>query len=234
MCPIETKKPEVTLFSWTKDPLQAIALGIDIWHAQDVSGRAIQMEYTDDELKEKFRWLLKQPHQTPFEYLHFVWVIKNCSRAFQQQLTRHRIGFSYSIQSLRVVDPGNFADEGRYTMSSTMKEEIFYHNSMLEIQASYREMIEYGVSTEDARGILPLNIHSPITMACTYRAMIALLRQRMCVAAQEEWKAVATQMRNELMLLDPVLVEPIDCMCKRHSTGSGHCKTLHKMVKADE
>ena len=224
---IETKKPVVKLFTATANPLEAIALAIDIWHHPVGE---INYNLSEEELVEKFRWLLKQPHQTPFEYVSLVWTLENVSRAFQQQLTRHRVGFSYSIQSLRVIDVESFASEGRYHIPNTVENKHNYQDAMLGAQADYNEMVAMGESIEDARGILPLNIHSPITMSCTYRSLIGLLRQRLCVAAQEEWVAVAEQMRNELAKIHPVLVEPLDCMCKRFTNGKGVCKTTHEKV----
>lgn len=225
---MQTLKPKVTLFSSTVNPLECIALGIDAWHCQQIPTDV--KHWTREELEEKFRWLLKQPHQTPFEYINLVWVLENCSRAFQQQLTRHRIGFSYSIQSMRVIDVGTFADRGAYHMPESVKNKEEYHKSMLVIQDNYNNAINSGESVEDARGLLPLNIQSPITFACSYRALIGLLKQRLCVAAQEEWRYVAAGMREELEKVEPLLVEPLDCMCKRFANGGGMCKTLHKAV----
>ena len=194
---MQTRQPKVKLLNHTTDPLRAIGLAIDIWH-QPVE--EIDMsKLSEEQLIEKFRWLLKQPHQTPFEYVNLVWTIENVSRAFQQQLTRHRVGFSYSIQSLRVIDVGKFADEGRYHMSKTVQRSDLYHAAMVRMQREYNLAIMGGESVEDARGLLPLNIHSPITMSCTYRSLIGLLRQRLSVAAQEEWITVAEQMRAELV-----------------------------------
>ncbi|MFH1398983.1 MAG: FAD-dependent thymidylate synthase [Candidatus Woesearchaeota archaeon] len=226
------KKPKITLLTSTENPLQAIQIAIDIWHhpvEEIIKTKTIAYR------EEQFHWLMKQPHQTPLEYFHMVWLIENCSRAFQQQLTRHRIGFSYSIQSLRVVDVAKFFDEGQYTRPSTVKNIAEFDKTMWHLQETYRKMIDQeGEKTEDARGILPLNIHSPITMACTYRSLLALLRQRMCVSAQEEWKEVAQQMREAIATINPIFAKPLDCMCKRLSKGYGFCKTLHKEVTAEE
>jgi len=191
-----------------------------------------EASWTEEELVEKFRWLLKQPHQTPLEYFSMVWIFKGVSRAFQQQLTRHRLA-SYSIQSLRVVDVGQFADEGRYHCPESVRDKDRYHDYMLDIQDKYRRLIQSGESTENARGILPLNIHSPITMCINYRALIGLLKQRLCLCAQEEWKAVVAQMRSELGAIHPVFQEPLDCMCGRYRYKNTVCKTSHRKVSYD-
>lgn len=227
-----TKQPKVTLVTHTKDPLEAIALGIDIWHM--AVGDIDPFSLTEGEMLNKFRWLLKQPHQTPFEYVNFVFLIENVSRAWQQQMTRHRVGFSYSIQSLRVIDVGNFATEGRYHMPESVIDKEEYHKSMKLKQNGYKNAIELGETTEDARGLLPLNIHSPVTFSCSYRSLMGLLKQRLCVAAQEEWRNVVEGIRSEIeIMLHPVFLEPLDCMCKRFTNGKGMCKTLHCLVDRD-
>lgn len=225
---MQTLMPKVTLFNITENPLANIALGIDAWHAERIP--TSKDHWTREQLEEKFRWLLLQPHQTPLEYVSMVWVLENCSRAFQTQLVRHRIGFSYSIQSMRVVECGKFADNRAYHMPRSVKDKLMYHKSMLTIQQDYRDALKRGESQEDARGLLPLNVQSPITFACTYRSLIGMLKQRLCVAAQEEWVGVAEQMREELLRVEPLLVEPLDCMCKRFANGKGFCRTLHKGV----
>lgn len=230
-----TKQPIVTLFTHTSEPLRAIALAIDIWHHPIPSHIEETIGYpynwTEDKLVDKFRWLMKQPHQTPLEYFSMVWVFKNVSRAWQQQLTRHRLA-SYSIQSLRVVDPGEFAKEGRYHCPESVKEKDEYHGSMELIESIYRNMIDSGETTEDARGILPLNIHSPVTMCINYRALVGLLKQRLCIAAQEEWRSVAQQMREELIKVHPVFGEPLDCICGRFKNAGREmiCRTTGKKV----
>jgi len=227
-----TKQAKVTLFSMTARPLETIALAQKVTDSTLLPGIHYNLE--DGEAEKIFKHVLSIPHQTPLEYINTVWLIENCSRAFQQQLTRHRIGFSYSIQSLRVVDAGDFATQGRYHCSETVKNEKTFHHIMENIQLEYRHMIEVGgEKIEDARGILPLNIHSPITMACSYRALLGMVRQRMCVATQGEWKDVVEGMRFALAAVHPLLAEPFDCSCGRFKNNAGYCKHIKTKVNKE-
>ena len=223
-----TKQAKVTLYSMTARPLETMALAKKVTDSSLLPGINYNLE--EGEAENIFREILHDQHQTPLEYINTVWLIENCSRAFQQQLTRHRIGFSYSIQSLRVVDAGDFAQQGRYTMSDDIRNPIAYHQRMIDAEISYRELINSGEKIEDARGILPLNIHSPITMACSYRALLGMVRQRMCVATQGEWKAVVEGMRFSLAAVHPLLAEPFDCSCGRFKNNAGYCKHLKTKV----
>lgn len=226
-----TKQAKVTLFSMTARPLETIALGRKVTDSSLLPG--INYNLAEGEAEAIFREVLTIPHQTPLEYVNTVWLIENCSRAFQQQLTRHRIGFSYSIQSLRVVDAGDFATQGRYTMPESIKNKPIYENVMHNIEAEYGSMIASGEKIEDARGILPLNIHSPITMACSYRALLGMVRQRMCVATQGEWKNVVEGMRFALAAVHPLLAEPFDCSCGRFKNNAGYCKHIKSKVNKE-
>lgn len=116
-------------------------------------------------------------------------------------------------------------------MPESVKDKALYAGHMTLAQASYNESIAVEESTEDARGLLPLNIHSPITFSCSYRSLVGLLRQRLCVAAQEEWLAVVEGIRAAVAeKCHPVFLEPLDCHCKRFEKGRGHCKVLHRSV----
>lgn len=138
------------------------------------------------------------PH--PFDRLRFSFLLLNVSRAFQQQLTRHRIDFSYSIQSLRMVNVGKFATNGAYTIPRPFSEEqskeqfcaMFQH-----VEDLYNVLVEK-MPTEDARGILPLNIHSPVSFSATFRAIHAMLKQRLCLSTQGEFRDVAQGIRDRI------------------------------------
>jgi len=220
----ERKKPIVKLISITKDPIKVIAF------ARDISDQKVIPLVTNDISNEyalyTFRKVLSEYHQTPLEYINTVWYLDNVSRAFQQQLTRHRIGFSFNIQSMRYMDAGNFAKEMNYHMPGTVKDVEKYHQGMLVAEKIYRDEIESGETVEDARGHLPMNVFSPISMACSYRALIGLVKQRMCCATQGEWKDVVIGIRFELEKINPVLIEPFDCLCGRVKNGKGFCKVL--------
>jgi thymidylate synthase ThyX len=134
------------------------------------------------------------------------------------------------MQSLRVINVGCFAEDGAYHCPESVIDKEAFHGAMLCTQDQYNAAVMSGEKIEDARGLLPLNIHSPITFSCSYRSLIGMLKQRLCVAAQEEWVGVSEQMRAELANVHPILAEPLDCMCKRFANNKGFCKTLHKEV----
>lgn len=194
-----TKQPQVILFSHTKEPLKAVALAVSAWSSDNFFESLDEIPIqTAIENTQKAQ---KAFHRTALEYVDTIWVIKNCSRAFQQQITRTRHA-SFSIQSMRVILKKGFATNGHYTMPPGISEieKIEFHKKMLTIERMYSDLIDSGVSAEDARGILPLNIHSDISMRINMNAMYHMLEQRLCVNTQWEYRQVATQMKLQVEL----------------------------------
>ena len=210
---IETKQPKVILYNFTPLPLHNIALAVSAWASDDFYEDPLEISM--DEAKRLSDKGLKAFHKVALEYVQLTFVIKNVSRAFQQQLTRTRMA-SYSIQSMRVVAKKGFALNGHYTMPPGLSEEQqqSFHNAMLEIEYRYLNLLHDGVSTENARGMLPMNIHSDISMNISLAALYHMLRQRFCVLTQWEYRQVALQMRSLVnTMVAPVLAEPMDAPC---------------------
>jgi len=158
---------------------------------------------------------------TFLEYVKLTWKLENVSRALQQQLTRHRIGFSYAIQSMRCIDLPNFASDYAYhNPCGEPKAKEDYHNKMLKIQEEYRDALEEGMPTQDARGLLPMNIHSTITFSCSLRAFIGMINKRLCLKTQGEFREVADLMIKEISnKMDKRILKWIGPPCKTQ----GYC-----------
>lgn len=220
---MKTLKPEVTLHTHTNNPVGAIALAVSAWHAE-----SIDMNMDKETEIKLAKAGIKAFHKTALEYVDFVFVIKNCSRAFQQQLTRTRTA-SFSIQSMRVIEKQGFASNGNYTMPPGLSEdqEAQFHNSMLAIEDRYDFNIRNGLTAEDARGLLPLNIHSDITMRINLNGIYHMLDQRLCVNTQWEFRQVALQMKQEIKnKIGRILSDPISapCVkCNKCPMGEDYC-----------
>lgn len=210
-------EPIIKLLSFTKNPLETMAYGQHVMQ-NDVPDTleeftrehtiAVEIgEYDTSFFKEKFLEIMKDGVGTPSEYVNTVWVFKNVSRALQQQLTRYRLA-SFSAQTLRRVNVGSFASDGNFHIPDSIPdlERDYFIDSMYFAQDSYNRMIEEGVSIEDARGILPLNIYSTITMSCNIRVLANILKQRTCTHAQEEWKEIVNQMEQEMREKMPSII----------------------------
>lgn len=225
----EMKRPYVALLSWTEKPIETMMYAFMNMH-NPVPGSL--EDFVRQELnkfgadkwsgiqKDFIKMLSLNPHCSVLEFVTMNWILKGVSRAFQQQLTRTRLA-AYSIQSLRIVNPGEFAEEQSYHIPSNIlldeKSERAYNHAMASINQMYKTLLARdGVKTEDARGILPLNIFSPITMSINLRALSHMLEVRLCNLAQGEFQEVARQMKQQVCQhIDGILEILFQSPCER-------------------
>ena len=187
---------KATLVNFTPDPIETAFYAFRNMHNK--VGTTVEPFVCDNQKMNFMNILSKVPHQTVLEYIKMTWYIEG-SRAFQQQLTRTRLA-GYSIQSLRIVNVGTFADDGNYYTPPGLSEEGLgdYQFTMKYIQGEYNRMIAMGYPVEAARGILPLNINSPITMTINMRSLVHMMELRMCKNAQHEFRMIAKDMYMEV------------------------------------
>lgn len=65
-------------------------------------------------------------------------------------------------------------------------------------QTAYQSLISYGVSKEQARTILPLNLNTTMIWTGSLYAFIRLCKQRLTSDAQQETKEVVQEMLNQV------------------------------------
>lgn len=216
-----TKQPKVTLINFTQDPIETMCWTRRVMHSPVPD---TLQELKDDPIKwlgmsiNKYvdEVLMQDGMPTFLEYISLVFKLENVSRAFQQHLTRHRIGFSYSIQSLRCVDLPNFAVDGAYYNPYEEKTDKYFHYNYLmnEIQKKYREALNYGMPTQDARGLLPMNVYSTITFSCSLRALVGMVNKRLCSKTQGEFRRIAAMIMTEIKeKMDPRILNWIGSPC---------------------
>lgn len=206
-------KPKVSLINYTPMPLQTMCYARRVMHNPVPDSlhefNKNPKKFLDMDCDKYFNdVLLKDGMPTFLEYVLFTFKLENVSRSLQQQLTRHRIGFSFSIQSLRCVNLPKFAKNGNYTNPYDIKDKRHkaYHSMMLGVEKIYNNALKKEIATQDARGLLPMNIHSTITFSCTFRALIDMVNKRLCLKTQEEFRSVAEQIINCIKNIDKRLV----------------------------
>lgn len=70
-------------------------------------GRASTDDEGGTEADRLFRHITRSGHTSTLEHITFTFAVEGVSRALLAQLTRHRIGFSFSVQSQRYVRFGS-------------------------------------------------------------------------------------------------------------------------------
>jgi len=132
-----------------------------------------------------------------WEFVDLIFCIEDVTRAFTHQLVRTRTA-SYAQQAMRVVPMKGFG----YTTGPSIKgpeQQAVYDSLMRTIQYGYDTLIENGVQPEDARGILPTNIHTNIVAKYNLRTFAELVRKRSSGRVQSEYAECLQLMIKEVL-----------------------------------
>ena len=159
-----------------------------------------------------FRQIVASKHTSTLEHLAFVFAVEGVSRACLAQLTRHRIGFSYSVQSQRFVKFGSEDKTGGFDYvvpSSVTNYETalqIYEKVMKVAQEAYDILRDLGVPAEDARYVFPQAAATNITLTINLRALLDFYSKRQKGSgAQWEIANLAEALRAEVVRVEPWL-----------------------------
>ncbi len=128
-----------------------------------------------------------------WEFVDLIFLIQDVTRAFTHQLVRSRHA-SFAQQTMRVVDMKDFGYTTGPTIENNAMAKAIYQSAMRMINHAYKQMVSHGSKPEDARGILPTNIHTNIVMKLNLRAFVELVRARSSGRVQGEYAEVLKQM----------------------------------------
>lgn len=157
-----------------------------------------------------FRHIVNSGHTSTLEHITFTFAIEGVSRALLAQLTRHRVGFSYSVQSQRFVRFGSDDKTGGfdYVVPDSIRKNIgansLFHDFMEEIQEKYDTLRELGIPPEDCRMLLPNAATTNLVMTANLRALLDFYsKRRKGRGAQWEIAELAEQLRKAVVAVEP-------------------------------
>ncbi|WP_412677143.1 FAD-dependent thymidylate synthase [Bacillus atrophaeus] len=173
-----------------------------------------------------FRHIFASKHTSTLEHLTFTFAIEGVSRALLAQLTRHRVGFSFSVQSQRYVRMGSGDRSGGFdfvmpdTVKNNEKETPFYNvaesrvtghsaeeifeTAMISAQEYYDALRSAGVAAEDARAVLPNAAATNLVMTANLTALLSFYSKRkLGKGAQKEITELAEALRREVVDAEP-------------------------------
>lgn len=139
-----------------------------------------------------------------WEFTHYTFQIKNVTRAFTHQFVRTRTG-SYAQQTMRMLNKKDFTYRipPRLREPDKGKELSIYQNGMRESQIHYDRLIEMGIDVEDARGVLPTNIHTNIIAGFNLRTVAEMAKSRTGLRTQDEYREVMELMIGVVLEVHP-------------------------------
>jgi flavin-dependent thymidylate synthase len=157
-------------------------------------------DWPEDKKQKELDYML-QTIKSSWEFIDYVFEIRDVTRAFTHQFVRTRTG-SYAQQSQRTVDMEGF---GYYTPPRISENEIakaIYDECMQKINEYYHDLREI-VPAEDARGVLPTNIHTNIVAKFNLRTLHETAKSRLSPRAQGEYQQVFKLMVDEVVKVHP-------------------------------
>lgn len=156
------------------------------------------------------RHIFASKHLSVTEHIAYTFAIEGISRACLAQLTRHRVGFSFSVQSQRYVRFGSDDKSGGFDYVVPPKIEAdsvampTFEETMTLLQQAYDRLRAYGVPPEDARMILPNAAVTNLVMTANLRALLDFYaKRRKGRGAQWEIADLAERLREEVVKVDP-------------------------------
>jgi thymidylate synthase (FAD) len=169
--------------------------------------------------------IVRSGHTSTLEHLSFTFAIEGVSRALLAQLTRHRVGFSYSVQSQRYVKFGSGDRSGGFdyvvpdkvsVCENTVTEadeygddyevsaDIIFSQIMSDIQRAYDDLRALGVPAEDARAVLPNAAACNLVMTANLRALLEFYSKRKPGnGAQAEIASLAEALKDAVISVEP-------------------------------
>lgn len=161
------------------------------------------------------RHVLGSKHLSTVEHLNFTFAIEGVSRALLAQLTRHRVGFAYSVQSQRYVKFSSDSKSGGfdYVVPEKVKDNEKAYGEYLSImdtyQSHYDHLISLGIPQEDARSVLPQSATCNLVLTVNLRALLDFFnkRGRKNSGAQAEISQLANELKDKVCQVEP-WVEP--------------------------
>lgn len=181
-------------------------------------------EIKDHHYYENFMFnLLSRKHYSVIEHLSITYSITGVSRTLLAQLTRHRVGFSYSVMSQRYVKTEKIEDRSLIvppTIKNNPKAYEAFKSHVDNINETLKIFSECGIPQEDKRFIFPEGFETKLIMTVNLRSLLDFYFKRTEPGAQWEIKELAKELLDGVNLINDkiysVLVKHIKSIRKDH------------------
>jgi flavin-dependent thymidylate synthase len=137
-----------------------------------------------------------------WEFVEYKFLITGVTRGFTHQFVRTRTA-SYAQQTMRVLNVNGWGYGTGPTVAENPERKEEYDACMGSIADVYDKLIDMGAKIEDARGVLPTNIHTNLVAKFDLRTMSDTARKRASSRTQGEYRDVMDAMKEEVMRVHP-------------------------------
>lgn len=158
-------------------------------------------KWTDEYVAEQLRYIANTIPSS-WGFVNYIFLVSGVSRAYTHQQVRTAF-IVFAQQSLRVVDGGeyDYVFTDRNLESPEAMRLINECND--KIKATYRALIAIGQPVEDARGVLPTNIATALTMNVNLRTLAETVQSRSGGRTQSEYQKIITACAAEVIRVHP-------------------------------
>lgn len=167
--------------------------------------------YTEEQNAKLIKYLVEHKHTSPFRHSTLQFRIK-CPIYVERQLHKHQVGVSVNSVSGRYVD---FSDsyyeiplgewrkqsksskqgsEGYIDEESQKLADSIQWHVIETCQKAYNDLLDLGVSKEQARSVLPLSLETEFIWTGTFLAFIHMCNLRLKEDTQKETRDVVQRM----------------------------------------
>lgn len=179
-----------------------------------------------------------------WEFVEYKFLITGVTRGFTHQFVRTRTG-SYAQQTMRVLNVNGWDYGTGPTVEQDADRKAEYDACMDSIADVYDKLIAMGAKIEDARGVLPTNIHTNLVAKFDLRTLSDTARKRASSRTQGEYRDVMEAMKAEVMRVHPwtkmffertfdtaaaELESRISALCNQLSVGDSIKTNLIKLI----
>lgn len=165
-----TNELKVRLYSHTSEPIKTMWLAARNCYYRGGFDDLNQTYKSDKEAVEFLKRIYSAGHLDIFEFPVFTFLIENISRSCLAQLTRHRIGFSYAVQSQHYQKHDDFKFKELETYAN-LEQRTEYIDLMSRINTFYKDALKSGLPRYIAREVLPNSCLVHLAMSANLRAL---------------------------------------------------------------
>lgn len=180
-----------------------------------VSYQKESSQYTNEQNEKLIEYLAKHKHWSPFSHPKVQFRLE-VPIYVERQLIKTQAGVEYNSISGRYVD---FSDtytgiplgewrkqsksskqgsDGIVNQDCQIKADIIQEHVIEACKSAYNSLIDMGISKEQCRTILPLNLNTTMVWTGSLYSLIRLCNQRLKPDAQKETGEVVRQMLGEV------------------------------------
>lgn len=156
---------------------------------------------SDDDKMEELEYMSKTIPSS-WEFVTYTFEISDVTRAFTHQFVRTRQA-SYAQQTMRVLAMDQFGYMIPDSLENDQEAKELYKSCMVHTQRYYDALIQRGVPIEDARGVLPTNIHTNIIAQFNLRTLSEMAKSRTGGRTQSEYRQVMDLMVEAMLEVHP-------------------------------